>query len=97
MILVEDVGGHDEGILQTMRDQQGTGVVNVPLLDQEFDDGGRSDRIKTASGRIVEKNFRLGNDGPRNSDAAAHAPENSLGNNSKVCSSSTKRSASSTR
>ncbi len=39
-LLVEAVSGQQEGVLQTVGDDQGRGVGDVALLDDEIDDGG---------------------------------------------------------
>jgi hypothetical protein len=72
-LLIELVGGHGEGVLQAMSDQQGTGIVNVALLHDQFHDCVGSYRIETTRGRIVKDHFRLGNNGPRNGHAPPHA------------------------
>ena len=67
------VGRHDEGVLQAMRDHQGTGLIHVALFHDQFHDGGRGHGIQPAGGRIVEQRFGLGDDGAGNRHPAAHA------------------------
>ena len=57
-----------------MRDQQGGDAVGVALLDDQFDDGGRGDRIEAAGGRVVEQQLGLADDGAGDGHAAAHSP-----------------------
>ena len=39
-LLIESVSGEEKGVLQAMGDDQGGCVGDVPLLDDEIDDGG---------------------------------------------------------
>ena len=70
---VEIVAGHGKGILEPVGHQQGTAVVDVALLYQEFDNGGGGDRIEAARGGIVEQDFGLVDHGAGNGHPPAHA------------------------
>jgi len=71
-LLVEAVGGQQEGVLEAMRDDKRCGVACVALFDEQLDDGGRSDGVEAAGGRIVKDKVRIGDDGAGDGDAAAH-------------------------
>src|SRR5215471_17188519 len=71
---IEFMGRHRERILQTMRDQQGTGAVDIALLHDEFHDRVRGDWVESSRRRIVQQQFWLCDDCSRNGDAPAHAP-----------------------
>ena len=47
-----------EGILQAVRHQQGTRPVDIALFHDQFYDGVRSHRIKSAGRRIVKQQLR---------------------------------------
>ena len=65
--------GEGEGVLQAMGDEQGGGVGDVALLDDELDDGGGGDGVEAAGGGVVEDEVGVGDDGAGDGDAAAHA------------------------
>ena len=48
LVGVEAVCAEGEGVLEAVGDEQGWGLVDVSLLDDEFDDGGAGDRVETA-------------------------------------------------
>jgi hypothetical protein len=70
---IEAMRRQDEGILQTMSHEQRTGVIGIALLQDQFDDGRGRYRIEPAGGRVIEQDFRLRNDCPRDGDSPAHA------------------------
>src|SRR5436190_10607587 len=47
---IEIRAGHNEGVLQAVRDHQRAGLVNVALLHNKLDDAGRSDGVKAGRG-----------------------------------------------
>lgn len=70
---VEVMGSEGEGVLQAVGDEERGGVGDVALLDDEFNNGGRGDRVQAAGGRVVEDKVRAGDDGTGDGDAASHA------------------------
>ena len=44
-LLVIAIHGEDEGVLQTVGDEQRSGVGDVALFEDEFDDGGGGDGV----------------------------------------------------
>ena len=67
------VGGHDEGVLEAVGDDERGGVLDVALLHDELDDGGGGDGVEAAGGGVVEDEVGAGDDGAGDGDAAAHA------------------------
>ena len=91
------VGRHGEGVLQTVGHQQRTGLVDIALLHDEFDDRCGGDRVEAAGRRIVEQYFGFVMIARAMATRRRIPPESSEGNLSTVCSSSTKLSTSRTR
>ena len=71
--LVVAVHGEGEGVLEAVGDEEGGGVGDVALFDDELDDGGGGDGVEAAGGGVVEDEVGFGDDGAGDGDAAAHA------------------------
>jgi hypothetical protein len=69
---VEVMCGQRKGVLKAVGDQQRTGVVNITLLHDQLNDGGRSDRVQASGRRIVEDKVGAVDDGAGNGHTAAH-------------------------
>src|SRR5438105_3585804 len=67
------MSGHGEPVLQAVSHHQCRSLIDVTLLDDEFNDRRRSDGVETSGRRIVENDFGLSNDGASDGYTASHA------------------------
>ena len=89
--------GHQMPVLIAVGDHDGGGVAQIALLDDQVDDGVGGDGIEAGGGRIVEHQCGAVTTARAIPTRRRMPPDSSLGNLSRVCSSSTKLSDSRTR
>ena len=70
---IEAMVAKGEGVLKAVGNQESRGRMDVSLLDDEFDDGGRGDGIEAAGRRVVEDQLRAMDEGARDGHAPLHA------------------------
>ena len=62
-----------ESVLKAVRNQQGGGVRDITLLNDQLDDGRGSDRVKAAGWGVIQNEVRAGDDGTCDLYSAAHS------------------------
>ena len=70
---VELMSRQGESVLQAMGHQKSAGMVDVALLQDQFNNRVRGHGIKASCGRIVKQQLGLSNDRPGNGHAPPHA------------------------